>query len=128
MNGKRNEMFGLREDLGGERPAQSYPRALCLPSMREPQEAQVIGIRQQPQMRPRGMAARVGAALVAAVCTAAWAIPYSFRFRGYNAIGGEWILIFAAGAIAFWAVGRFARFCAARNKNPFGRMGGRRPL
>lgn len=30
-----------------------------------------------------------------------WAIPAAYRARGYDAIGGEWLLIFAVAMIAY---------------------------
>lgn len=30
-----------------------------------------------------------------------WAIPAAYRARGYDAIGGEWLLIFGVAAIAY---------------------------
>lgn len=37
---------------------------------------------------------------VAGVWVGAWAIPSAYKFRGYDGIGGEWVLILAASLIA----------------------------
>lgn len=43
------------------------------------------------------------AGMIAGELVAFWALPYSYNWRGYMAIGGEWILIFIATAgVAMW--------------------------
>lgn len=37
----------------------------------------------------------------AGFAVSAWAIPTAYRARGYDAIGGEWLLIFSVAAIAY---------------------------
>lgn len=39
----------------------------------------------------------VGAGVFCGWLMALWALPYAYEFRGYYAIGSEWILIFLAG-------------------------------
>lgn len=36
-------------------------------------------------------------------------IPAAYSFRGYHAIGGEWLLIILAAALAAWLAGKLAR-------------------
>ena len=36
-----------------------------------------------------------------------WALPYAYRFRGYQAVGGEWILIIGVALLAFFIVHSF---------------------
>lgn len=36
-------------------------------------------------------------------------IPAAYSFRGYHAVGGEWLLIILAAALAAWLAGKLAR-------------------
>lgn len=38
-----------------------------------------------------------------------WAAPAAYTQRGYEAVGGEWVLILFAFAFSFWFVGIFFR-------------------
>lgn len=40
-------------------------------------------------------------AIAAAAGSAAWAIPYARFERGYDAVGGEWLLIIASGVLVY---------------------------
>lgn len=40
-------------------------------------------------------------AVAAGFVVSVWAIPAAYRARGYDAIGGEWLLIFAVAMIAY---------------------------
>lgn len=42
--------------------------------------------------------------LAAASYVAALLVPYAHRWRGYRAVGGEWLLILLAGAVGCWLV------------------------
>jgi hypothetical protein len=45
-------------------------------------------------------------AIAAAAGTAAWAIPYAKMERGYDGIGGEWLLIIAVGVMVYHGLRR----------------------
>lgn len=44
--------------------------------------------------------------LLPSCLVALWALPYAYAQRGYYAIGGEWLLIPAAGALGLYVFHR----------------------
>ncbi len=50
---------------------------------------------------------KIGISVFAAWLISLWAIPAAYAERGYPAAGGEWLLILAVGALAYWAAARW---------------------
>lgn len=44
---------------------------------------------------------------LAGFITAAWAIPVAYEYRGYDAVGGEWILIIGVTMVAVYYSSKF---------------------